>query len=742
MVLLFLCGVLSILAQVVLLRELLAAFYGVDLIYLLALGAWLLWTAVGALVGRRSLVPSVARVATVLLAVAAAIPLDLLATRRLRLLLGGVPGAFLPLPEQIAASALVILVPSALLGWFFQLAARRYLGDRSCLAGFRPPPSACLPPTAPRTLARAYAIESAGAMVAGIVTTCAVYWQVQNLELAFAGAGIAALGAFAVARRDATVLAAAACLVVVASGIGLVQSRGLDLWTAGWNHPGVLETIDTPYGRATITEQAGQVTLYENDALVFDSESTAAEELAHLSLLQHAAPRRVLLVEGSSAGLIDLVAEHGVGRIDTLEGDRPMVDLLTRRLPASAGSSLPRGLVHVVFGDPRRSVADCLALPCGDRYDAIVVAAAEPASAQGNRFFTREFFAQCAARLTPDGIVSLRLPSAENFWTPQIAARAAAIYRALADVFADVVVLPGSTNVVIAGPRRLTRDPALLSQRLADRGIKASLITPRYVRYLYSNDRYAEIERVLRRSTIANTDARPASYQATSLLWVSKFLPAAGQWDVKRVQQALGWQSPWPWLALLVVGVASSLGAHRRRSASVVVGLAAWAGMALESVLLVHYQLKRGVVFRDLGLLLMSVMAGLAIGAVVGERLHGRRPDYSEWWTRGVLVSFAAFSIAASWTMSSGYDAGLAVSSLALFTTGAVVAFVFGTAATVSTDDPRRLVSPLYAADVLGGAVGSIVASLVLIPLVGLPAAAQWAAAIAMVAALAAIGRP
>ena len=46
---LLLIGFLTLLAQVTLLRELNVAFYGSELIYLLALGIWLLWTACGAL---------------------------------------------------------------------------------------------------------------------------------------------------------------------------------------------------------------------------------------------------------------------------------------------------------------------------------------------------------------------------------------------------------------------------------------------------------------------------------------------------------------------------------------------------------------------------------------------------------------------------------------------------------------------------------------------------------------------
>jgi hypothetical protein len=141
-------------------------------------------------------------------------------------------------------------------------------------------------------------------------------------------------------------------------------------------------------------------------------------------------------------------------------------------------------------------------------------------------------------------------------------------------------------------------------------------VTPRYVRYLYSNDRYDEIERLLSRSRTANTDGNAASYQATSLLWLSKFVPSVGRADLTWVAVAFGWRSWRSWAALSILGVAALLvGRARWHRRGVVVAIAALTGMILESVLLVHYQLKHGVVFRDLGVLLMSVMGGLAAGA-------------------------------------------------------------------------------------------------------------------------------
>ena len=84
-------GFLSILGQVVLLRELAVASFGVELIYLVGLGIWLLGSATGALIDWRARVPRRAGIAWLLVAVAALIPGAVACVRAGRLALVACP---------------------------------------------------------------------------------------------------------------------------------------------------------------------------------------------------------------------------------------------------------------------------------------------------------------------------------------------------------------------------------------------------------------------------------------------------------------------------------------------------------------------------------------------------------------------------------------------------------------------------------------------------------------------------
>ena len=124
MILLLAVGFVSILAQVVLMRELSVAFYGIELIYILAIGVWLLCTAVGAALGPRRPASRPAGISWPLAVSAMLLPADLLFVRSIHPVFSGVSGAFLPFPTQLLAMTLALLPAGILLGLAFRQAAR------------------------------------------------------------------------------------------------------------------------------------------------------------------------------------------------------------------------------------------------------------------------------------------------------------------------------------------------------------------------------------------------------------------------------------------------------------------------------------------------------------------------------------------------------------------------------------------------------------------------------------------
>ena len=124
MIPLFLVGVLSVVCQVVLLRELNVAFYGVELVYLLGFSTWMAGSAAGAALALRpARASSPWTIRWVLMVAAGTLPCAVALVRGHRWLFGAVPGAFLPFDRQVLLLVWVLVPHAALLGLGFRRAA-------------------------------------------------------------------------------------------------------------------------------------------------------------------------------------------------------------------------------------------------------------------------------------------------------------------------------------------------------------------------------------------------------------------------------------------------------------------------------------------------------------------------------------------------------------------------------------------------------------------------------------------
>lgn len=698
---LFSIGLISILGQVVLLRELNVSFYGVELIYLLALGVWLFWTAIGALIGRRTDFLSDKALAFLFIIFGILLPLDITLIRSSRLLFGGVPGAYLTFLQQFTVVVVSLMPAGMLSGILFQFTAKSYVSQG-------------------RTAAIAYAIESLGGLVGGLAATIFLIWGIQNLATAFVCAFASVITTFAVLRpRRISPLqwtaAILACILLMLAW----KTSPLDHLMVTWDHPNLLASKDSPYGRITVTQSYGQISVFENDALAFDTEGTEAEYFTHLAALQHMNPEQVLILGGGIEGIVGEMQKYKPKSIDYVELNPVMLDLVMRHLPDGIRKSLAEPNVRITVADPRRFLTK------SSKYDLILVGMPEPTSGQANRFYTKDFFELCAAKLNPGGILAFRLQSAENVWTLPLTRRTVSIYRALETVFPEILFLPGQTNVITASREPLPRTPEIMSRHLLDRKITTRLVSPNYIKYLFTNDRFIEIRNLLQKdSAPANTDVRPVCYQYALTIWLSKFFPGVALIDFSSLPNKLTARPALPivlWISLPLLFFLSRFAPACRRI--LLVAAAGFLGIVLETIFILYYQVKYGVLYQDIGILLMSFMAGLALGALSIDRLMAKfanRPRLVRWYGVALVVGFCFLCVVTAARMEVSAATGLLQISALLMAAGFLVAGIFAYATLYEIKEQRSVISPLYAADLLGGSAGSLLGSLFLIPVLGL----------------------
>ena len=406
-------------------------------------------------------------------------------------------------------------------------------------------------------------------------------------------------------------------------------------------------------------------------------------------------------------------------RIDAVVLDLEPTLLLRRHLPAEIRASLNDPAVRITRADPRQFLKNS-----GFAWDLILVGMPEPSSGETNRFYTQEFFAQCAARLHPGGIVALHLPTSGNLWTPQTTRRTAGVYQALASVFPEVLVLPEAMTLMTASAAPLPRSPEILTDRLRERELTPHLVSLPYIRYLFTNDRFASVEKRLKEAAApTNTDIRPVSYPFAVMSWFAQLFPALVLADLPGFGAAenrlamIGWGLG---IGLPLLFFGSRLWPSWRRG--LLASVAGFLGIVSEAVLILAYQAKEGLLYQEIGLLLAAFMAGLALGAPSLRDLilqTGVRKKWVRGWGIALLVGFGLLNFTAIGTVTGGAAGGLLLTAGLLATAGFLVGGLFAYARLCGVREQTKVISPLYAADLIGGCIGAILAGLALIPIFG-----------------------
>ncbi len=124
------------------------------------------------------------------------------------------------------------------------------------------------------------------------------------------------------------------------------------------------------------------------------------EMLAHVPIFAHGAAKRVLIIGGGDGGMAREVLRHKtVEHCTMVEIDAGVIEFSKEFLP---------GLSNGAFDDPRLDlvITDGAAFMAGqgEPYDVIIVDSTDPIG-PGEVLFTSEFYANCKARLSEDGIL-------------------------------------------------------------------------------------------------------------------------------------------------------------------------------------------------------------------------------------------------------------------------------------------------------------------------------------------------
>jgi spermidine synthase len=726
-------GFSGLVAQILLLRELLIVFSGNELSIGIILANWLILGAFGSYVLGRQAEKSNYKleafaVITILFSLA------LLASVYLTRVLKGVMGisvgenvGFLPM---LFSSFVVLSAVCILQGALFTYSCRIY-------SLFSRPGAAAI--------GRVYVYETAGTIVGGIACT---YLLIPYLNSFQAGTVIALLNflvcfvllapSWKTGPFQKAILTVLSVLIVF-SGYLLFSGQADQLHhqsiDAQWKRQNIVHYQNSEYGNICVLENEGQYVFFLDgipNLITPIPDIPSIEEFVHLPLLAHPGPEKLLILGGGAGGMIDESLKHpSVEAIEYAELDPLLLDLLRKFPTPLTESELTDRRVEIRHVDGR-----LLLQQTEKTYDVIFVGIQEPSNLQANRFFTSEFYSLAKERLNEGGILVLGLPGSLTYTNQELRNLNSSIFSTLEGVFSNIRVIPGDgRNLFLSSDSREVSqlDRTQIIERLVQRNIAASVIVPWHIESKLHHGWQDWFPRFIEGSSQKiNSDFNPVGLFYSIANWNAVFAPSLrsifSQFEKVTLTS----------VALLFAAVLLLYSLFRPKKKRFLKGgislsivTTGFAGMMFDLMLIFGFQSIYGYVFSWIGMLVAAFMAGAAGGAMLLTKyLEQIRDCFKAFLTTELAI--ICFTIAlpvvfvAVPTFSDDPAAFpyfkilfLAVSFISGFLTGSQ----FPLANKLYLEKSESLSETagwLYAADLLGGWFGGIMGAVLLLPVLGL----------------------
>ncbi len=672
-------GLTALIVQIIFLREFLTLFYGNELVVGVIIGNWMLITTAGAIAGKR-LTFSDSTVNSVItgLVINSILP----AVSILGLYFAGTyffPAGYLPGFLVTWFFSFVVMLPFCLIsGALFTLFVKTYS-------------EFSLNKKAPVV----YAFEAAGSLAGGLLFTfifIRIFSTFQTLvfisSLCIAAAILLVL-AFQKNRLKAHLLFTGLLLWVLFNVL-----INLDQFTKSLtftDHQIVFQG-QTPYGSLLVTKSGDRFNFYENGITIYSGRNILKnEETAHFAMLQRPEPGKILLLSGGISGIIDELQKYNPEVIDYVELNPAVIENAKRFLGFSKTENL-----QLHFTDPRRFVRSTTT-----KYDVILINLPAPSNAQLNRFYTVEFFGELKNVLGRGGIVAVTSGKEGQVFAGENLRFYSILSKTIEQVFEHHIILRGESDYFLASDKPLS---FYLGENADKSGLLNHYLTPEYFDALNLIEKNDEIFSRLDRQAIVNKDFRPVAYFAQISYWLT-------------------WHGPGLRNILLVAGILIVFLIIFLNTFNKGMFAAGFTASAIEIMALMAFQVVFGYVYQALAVLIALFMGGLAGGAFLSQKI-APKPCKMLFLRNQTAIGISAMLLPVTVLINSHFIIGGFWFSLWFYVimllSGMLTGMHFSWASQLQKQDHPTGAAHAYSADLLGSAGGALLASIVLIPSLGL----------------------
>lgn len=724
-------GASGIIAQILLLRELLVTFYGNELSIGIILANWLILEAFGSFfLGKRieQFKRRIEAFVCLQLIFSLSLPIAIYLTRILKEVIGVPTGEGLGLIPIFYSSFLVLLGVSISHGALFTFGCKLYSLNSKADA---------------KSISKVYIYETLGTIVGGISLTYLLIPYLHSFQIALGVSLLNFLLCVYLLRFDTQILTTKILIILslifsLLTGFLIFSGKGDKIhWLSlkkQWKEQKLIHYQNSIYGNLAVIEREGEYTFFADGIPIITTPTpdiVLVEEFAHLPMLSHLRPKDILVISGGAGGIINEILKHpSVEKIDYVELD-PLLLKIIRQFPTPlTETELNNPRVNIEYLDGRLFLKRT-----PHKYDLIFLGFSLPLDLQVNRLFTKEFFSLVKKRLKEEGILVMRLPGSLTYLSRELKNLNACIINTLKEIYSYIRIIPGeSTNLFLASESKEISliEPIRLTQRLKERKLNVSLLTQEHIEYKLHPRWLNWFLKSLQEATEKiNQDFQPLGLFFSLSYWNALFSPYMRmllQWFEK-----INLFSFFILVLILTLVLIICFKAKRlfRINIPLCITTTGFAGMLFDLVLIFTFQVFYGYVFAWIGILVTAFMTGATAGAMLITTLLSRiKNDLASFLKIELgIISFSGilplvFLFFSSYLEKPVVFVLLHIVFLILsFLSGFLVGGQFPLANKIylaSSADFAKTAGLLYGSDLFGGWLAGIIGGIVLLPVLGI----------------------
>jgi len=723
---LILKGLIAIIMQIVIIRELLVVFNGNELTIGIILAVWLLLDAFGSgILGK--LVKKTRRIeeSYILLQLITlfTLPLCILFVRLSRNIFGLLPSELINLFQMFLYAFLATIFFSVFDGMQFALGCKlaAHLNKHDIHAS-----------------GHVYILEAVGMLLGGIAFTFLLLPKFNPLQIVFILSFINILSAlflgFAIHERK--ILFALSCLFLIASiyllfsgKVGYLQRKSLEYQ---WSNEKIVDYQNSVHGNITVTQKEEQTTFFLNgtpSVVVPVPDISFVEQFVHIPLLFHPKPSDVLLISGGAGGVIHEILKEPVKKIDYAELDPALIEEIQKFSTPLTKDELKNRRVQIILSDGRLFVKETSL-----RYDAVLVNISSPTTLQMNRFYTEEFYRETKKVLNKDGIIAVRLPGSLTYLNDELRHLNRCIYNTLKATYKFVYVVPMDFNLYLCSDA-VDFDQVELKTilgRFKERQLSTFYLTDfalrRQLDKTWQEWLYNSLAEYKREKT--NRDFSPRGMFLAITFFYSLAWPQS-----KSIFRFLSRIYP-SFIIFSVIALATGvifLMNHMRKkiklSIPLIIAMTGFAGISLELLIFLGFQVALGYLYHLLALLTAAFMFGLSMGGFIINANLKRFKDAIAVLIKlelAILLFTITLPVVLLVMAKIANPAWLVVDKIIFFVLSFVGGFLIGTEFPLANKIYSRQkefmgtsAGSLYSFDLIGACLGAILTAIVFLPVLG-----------------------